>query len=147
MYLVEQEQRLRQDVEHLVGAIGERDVYRYPSLCEAMHFIEQSFLDARCRPTLQEYRARDKSFVNIGVEIPGQELPKKSSLSAPTARGSPGMNHLLDGLCAVSADHPLNGLDDLVLSRFSAKDETGYGNNDNEKRSEGEKGVLGKCCR
>jgi Zn-dependent M28 family amino/carboxypeptidase len=45
-----QEERLREDVEPLATGISERNVYRYPKLCEAASFIEQSFVHAGYQP-------------------------------------------------------------------------------------------------
>jgi len=100
------EERLRQDVDRLAGAIGERNLYRYPKLCEAMAFIEQSFLDAGCQPTRQEYQARGKSFANVEAEVAGQEFPQDIFIVGAhydTARGSPGANDNASGIAALLA--------------------------------------------
>jgi Peptidase family M28 len=101
-----QEERLRQDVNRLAGAIGDRNLYRYPSLRDAMGFIEQSFLEAGCQPTRQEYEGRGKSFANIEAEVAGQEFPQDIIIVGAhydTARGSPGANDNASGVAALLA--------------------------------------------
>jgi Zn-dependent M28 family amino/carboxypeptidase len=100
------EERLRQDVERLADIIGERNLYRYADLCEAMRFIEQSFIDTGCLPTRQEYQARRKSFANIEAEMTGQESPQEIIIVGAhydTARGSPGANDNASGIAALLA--------------------------------------------
>jgi Zn-dependent M28 family amino/carboxypeptidase len=104
--LSRQEEWLRQTVDALAGAIGERNVYCYPKLCEAAAFVEQSFRDAGYEPTRHEYQAQDKSFANIEVEIRGQDSPQDIIVIGAhydTARGSPGANDNGSGVAALLA--------------------------------------------
>lgn len=99
-----QEQRLRQDVYRLAVDIGGRNVYRYPQLCEAARFVDQSFLTVGYKPTRHEYNARGKLFANIEAEIVGQELPQEIIVFGAhydTARNSPGANDNGSGVAAL----------------------------------------------
>ena len=101
-----EEQWLRQAVEALAGGIGERNVYCYPKLCEAVAFIEQSFRHAGYLPKRHEYQARGKSFANIEAEIRGQDSPQEIIVVGAhydTARGSPGANDNGSGVAALLA--------------------------------------------
>jgi Zn-dependent M28 family amino/carboxypeptidase len=99
-----QEEGLRQYIDRLASSIGERNIYRYPKLCEAAAFIEQSFLDAGYQPRRQEYQARGKRFANIEAEITGQDYPQDIVIIGAhydTVRGSPGANDNASGIAAL----------------------------------------------
>jgi len=101
-----QEEWLRQTVDALAGAIGERDVYCYSKLCAAEALIEQSFRAAGYEPTRHEYQAQNKSFANIEAEIRGQDSPQEIIVIGAhydTARGSPGANDNGSGVAAMLA--------------------------------------------
>ncbi len=98
------EERLRRDIARLAGAIGERNFYRYPKLCEAAEFIEQAFRESGYEPMRQEYKVRDRSFANIEAELKGQNLPEEIVISGAhydSAHGSPGANDNGSGLAAL----------------------------------------------
>lgn len=106
MDLTPKEEALREDVDRLAGTIGERNIYRYQSLCQAAECIEHSFLDAGYRPTRQEYEARGKSFANIEAQVTGQEFGQEIILVGAhydTARGSPGADDNASGVAALLA--------------------------------------------
>lgn len=99
-----QEEELRQYIDRLASSIGERNIYRYPKLCEAAAFIEQSFLNAGYQPRRQEYQARGKTFANIEAELTGQNYPQEIIIIGAhydTARGSPGANDNASGIAAL----------------------------------------------
>jgi Zn-dependent M28 family amino/carboxypeptidase len=99
-----QEDRLRRDIRRLAADIGERNIYRYPNLCDAAAFIEQSFLNAGYQPSRQEYEARSKVFSNIEAEVTGQEFPKDIIIVGAhydTNRNSPGANDNGSGVAAL----------------------------------------------
>src|SRR5262245_16606075 len=54
-----------------------------------------------------------------------------------------GLDHGLHGFGALATDQSLNGSDNLIVCRFSAKDEAGYGYCNNQKRSQREKRIVG----
>src|SRR5215813_15605847 len=54
-----------------------------------------------------------------------------------------GLDHGLHGFGALATDQSLNGSDNLIVCRFSTKDEAGYGYCNNQKRSQREKRIVG----
>ena len=48
---------LKQDVQHLAGDIGERNLSHYPQLNAAADFIEKSFVEAGLHPRRDSYEA------------------------------------------------------------------------------------------
>ncbi len=106
MELTPKEEALRQDVDQFADVIGERNIYRYQSLCQAAEYIEHSFLEAGYRPTRQEYEAQHKRFANIEAELKGQEFAQEIIVVGAhydTARGSPGADDNASGVAALLA--------------------------------------------
>ena len=95
---------LKADVEKLAGDIGERNVRRYPALCKAADFIEQSFAAAGLQPSRQTYQAGGNDCHNIEAEIKGAS-PKIILVGAhyDSVFGAPGANDNGSGVAAVLA--------------------------------------------
>src|SRR4051812_21981196 len=60
---------LQADVQKLAGAIGERNLRRYPKLIAAAEFIEQSFVTAGLQPRRDSYDVRGRQCHNIETQI------------------------------------------------------------------------------
>jgi len=97
-------ERLEAHVETLAGQIGERNLFRYPSLLRAAEYIEKSFISAGHTPRSQTFEVQAKAVRNIEVEIPGEE-PETGIVIVgahyDSVRGSPGANDNGTGVAAI----------------------------------------------
>ena len=97
-------ERLEAHVETLAGQIGERNLFRYPSLLRAAEYIEKSFISAGHAPRSQTFEVQAKAVRNIEVEIPGEE-PETGIVIVgahyDSVRGSPGANDNGTGVAAI----------------------------------------------
>ncbi len=97
-------QRLEDHVRALAGAIGERNLFRYPALIRAAEYIEASFVSAGLEPVSQAYRVQGKAVRNIEVEIPGVDADAGIVVVGAhydSVHGSPGANDNATGVAAV----------------------------------------------
>ncbi len=97
---------LRRDVEHLAVTIGDRNLSRYPWLCDAAKFIEFELLAAGYEVDRQTYQVREQDCFNLQVEIPGRTLPKEIVVVGAhydTYPGAPGANDNGSGTAALLA--------------------------------------------
>ncbi len=97
---------LRRDVETLAGDIGERNVYRYPALCAAADFIEQSFEEAGYAVRRQGYDVAGRTCYNLDVEIPGTDRKDEIVVVGghyDSVMGCPGANDNGTGVAATLA--------------------------------------------
>jgi Zn-dependent M28 family amino/carboxypeptidase len=97
-------ERLRADVHHLGGQIGERNLAHYAQLMASARFLEESLARAGHRVRRQEYEARGHGFANLEVELPGITHPDEIVVIGAhydTAHGSPGANDNGSALAAL----------------------------------------------
>lgn len=97
-------ERLEAHVETLAGRIGERNIFRYPSLLRAAEYIEESFISADHEPRSQEFEVQAKAVRNIEVDIRGEELEAGIVVVGAhydSVHGSPGANDNGTGVAAV----------------------------------------------
>ena len=97
-------EELRDDVQHLAGEIGERNMWRYQQLNAAADFIENSFSRAGLHPRRDSYELHGQVCHNIDVEIPGTR-PDVVLIGAhyDSILGSPGANDNGSGVAALLA--------------------------------------------
>ncbi|HEY7402781.1 MAG TPA: M20/M25/M40 family metallo-hydrolase [Candidatus Angelobacter sp.] len=62
---------LKQHVNYLAGAIGERNMIAYPQLLKAAQYIEDTFKSFGYQAKSQEYVVETRKVRNLIVEIPG----------------------------------------------------------------------------
>ena len=95
---------LRADVQHLGGAIGERNLVRYPQLNAAADFIEESFRRAALEPRRDTYEVHGLAVHNIEAEIRGTS-PEIVLIGAhyDSVPGAPGANDNGSGVAALLA--------------------------------------------
>lgn len=97
-------ERLEAHVETIAGRIGERNIFRYPSLLRAAEYIEESFISADHEPRSQEFEVQAKAVRNIEVDIRGEE-PEAGIVVVgahyDSVHGSPGANDNGTGVAAV----------------------------------------------
>lgn len=97
---------LRRDVEHLAVTIGERNITRYPALCQAANYLESQFLKVGYEVDRQTYEARELECCNLQVELPGRVHPDEIVVVGAhydSARGAPGANDNGSGTAALLA--------------------------------------------
>ena len=95
---------LKQDVQHLAGDIGERNLSHYPQLNAAADFIEKSFIEAGLHPRRDSYEVRGLPLHNIEIEIRGAS-PEVVLVGAhyDSVFGAPGANDNGSGVAALLA--------------------------------------------
>jgi hypothetical protein len=95
---------LHADVQKLAGEIGERNMWHYPQLNAAAHFIEDSFSRAGLHPRRDNYELRGQACHNIEAEISGAR-PEILLIGAhyDSVFGSPGANDNGSGVAAMLA--------------------------------------------
>ncbi len=92
------------DVQKLAIEIGPRNLDRYDKLRAAADFIEQSFIQAGCKPTRQRYTVEEKACDNIEVELPGASADiVVVGGHYDTVMGSPGANDNASGVAGTLA--------------------------------------------
>jgi hypothetical protein len=97
---------LRDDVEQLAVTIGERNLERYPALCEAAKYVEAQFLAAGYEVDRQAYEARELECFNLQVELPGSKQPDEIVVVGAhydSYPGAPGANDNASGTAALLA--------------------------------------------
>jgi hypothetical protein len=95
---------LKTDVQKLAGEIGERNLRRYPALCDAADFIEQLLAAAGLQPHRQTYQVDGNNCHNIEAEIRGAS-PKIILVGAhyDSVFDAPGANDNGSGVAALLA--------------------------------------------
>ncbi len=96
--------RLAGHVDMLAGDIGERNLYRYPSLEAAAVYIEDTLHSVGYEPALQRFDVEGFAVRNIEVEIRGGELAAETVVVGAhydSVRGSPGANDNATGVAAL----------------------------------------------
>ena len=97
-------QQLRQDVEHLAVTIGERNLRRYQSLCDAADFVEQRLGRTKLGVRRQSFQVQGLNCDNLILEKKGTELPEEIVLLGAhydSAPGTPGANDNGSGTAAL----------------------------------------------
>ncbi len=101
---LETRDRLRADVNRLAGQIGERNVFEYPQMLEAVAFIEESLGHEHLEVRRQEFKAGGKTCYNVELEIPGGALREEIVVVGAhydSVRGSPAANDNASGVAAL----------------------------------------------
>ena len=105
-------EQLRKDVAKLAGEIGDRNVNtEYENLCKASDFIEESFVKAGYKVSLQgyevsQYGLEGRECYNLEVEITGSEKPDEIVVIGAhydSLEGTPGANDNGSGVAALLA--------------------------------------------
>ncbi len=94
---------IRRHVEALAGQIGERNMWRYPSLLAAAEYIRQGFASRGFSVQTQDYEVDGRTVSNLQAEIPGSSRASEIVLVGAhydSVRGCPGAN---DNASAVAA--------------------------------------------
>jgi hypothetical protein len=97
---------LQSDVEHLAMHIGERNLGRYPALCEAANYIEQQLAAAGYRVERQTFQVRGLDCHNIEAELRGTTKPDEIVVIGAhydSVVGTPGANDNGSGTAAMLA--------------------------------------------
>ena len=97
---------LEQDIRHLAGAIGERNMEQYASFTRAADWIEQELAAAGFRPARQPLEAAGRPCHNIEARVPGEAMPEEAVVIGAhydTVRGSPGADDNASGVAALLA--------------------------------------------
>jgi len=68
---------LHRDVQELAGVIGQRNVWNYAQLTEAVNFIESSLAEVGYKVRRQSYTAEKEICYNLEVEITGSQKPEE----------------------------------------------------------------------
>jgi hypothetical protein len=100
------EKELYQDVQHLAGVIGQRNVWNYESLVKAAEFIESSLMEAGYEVRRQSFTAEREDCCNLEVEITGTTKAKEIVIVGAhydTVFGSAGANDNSSGVAGVLA--------------------------------------------
>lgn len=106
--LTAEEEKLRgelvRDVQTLGGAIGERNLERYPQLLTAAGYVEEELTRAGEKPRRDEYEVQGRKVWNIEVELPGRS-PEIVLIGAhyDSVVGAPGANDNGSGVAALLA--------------------------------------------
>lgn len=115
---------LKSYVTHLAETIGERNLNRYPQLCEAADYIESKFVEFGFEPKRQTFQVQREDCFNIEAELTGMTEPEKIVIIGAhydSIVGTPGANDNASGTAAmlVLARHFKDHLPDKTL-RFVA---------------------------
>ena len=95
---------LRQHVETLAGTIGERNLWKYPSLQRAAEYIEQQFAESGYATTRQTYEVSRAPVGNIEAVLPGTTDPESIVILGAhydTVGECPGANDNATGIAAL----------------------------------------------
>jgi hypothetical protein len=93
-------------VDKVAGQIGERNVFHYKSLTEAVDFLESALVSAGCKPDRQNFQVEHQTCCNLQVEFKGIERPQEIIVVGAhydSVYGSPGANDNVSGVAAVLA--------------------------------------------
>ena len=99
-------ERLRADVQHLAGHIGERNTARPDALRESADWIERELRLAGYAPTRQGFEALGQRYDNIEAELPGSAPAAELVVVGAhydSALGAPGANDNGSGVAATLA--------------------------------------------
>lgn len=100
------EQSLRQDVAHIAGKIGERNLQRYEALKAAENYITKRFQTAGLAVKRQSMQVEGHDVANLEVEWKGQREPEGIFVIGAhydSVRGCPGANDNGTGVAALLA--------------------------------------------
>lgn len=93
-------------IEKLAGQIGERNYIEYKNLALSADFLEETFTKSGYMVNRQPFMAKEKTFYNLEVEIPGSKNPDEIIIIGAhydSAIGTKGANDNASGVAAVAA--------------------------------------------
>jgi peptidase M28-like protein len=100
------EEELRAHVQHLAGAIGERNLFRHQQLSEAADYIRTTLARTGYEVRQHTYEVAGQPCENIDVEVRGEKNPDEIVLIGAhydSVQGSPGANDNATGVAAMLA--------------------------------------------
>jgi Zn-dependent M28 family amino/carboxypeptidase len=100
------EQELRTSVNHIAGAIGERNVFRYKQLVKSADYIRAALADSGYRVKQHQYEVSGNLCENLEVEVIGKDKSDEILLIGAhydSVQGSPGANDNATGVAAMLA--------------------------------------------